>query len=75
MREIAVALGVSADWLIFARAATLDRHCLAVAISSLDDIRSAALKSGAEMSLLSLAELLSDFYEEEYAKHQGIDED
>lgn len=74
LARIAEALGVSADWLIFARPATLDRHCLAIAISLLDETRNAAKKTGHDLSLLSLSQMLSDFYEGEYLRLYGSGE-
>ena len=64
--RIAEALGVSTDWLIFGSPAALGRHCLAIAIAKLDEMKSAANRAGHEMSLLSQAQLFADFYKEEY---------
>ena len=69
--RIADALDVSADWLIFERPATFDKHSLAVAISILDEVRKSALKVGAEMSALALAQQLADLYTDNYKETHG----
>ena len=72
--RVADALDVSADWLIFERPATFDKHSLAVAISILDEVRKAAKKVGAEMSALALAQQLADFYTDNYKEtHEAGD--